>query len=241
VRLGVFDSGVGGLTVVREIQGLYSELIYLGDTARAPYGTRTEAEIAQFGEESLRFLLKENPNAIVIACNTVSAVAGQELKRLSPIPVYGMIETVVSEVEPKTGRIVVLGTNATVRSGAYELALKEKGFGEVLSIACSDLVEIVESGEKDQKAIWSVLDRYLSPIKGGNYDAVVLGCTHFPVLGDQISEYTGLPVVKSGEGLRKILTQKETKSEQFFVSGDIAHFTKVGSRILGREVVPRKA
>lgn len=227
--------------MVREISGLYSELIYLGDTARAPYGTRSEAEICQFGEESLRFLLKQNPDAIVIACNTVSAVAGRELKKLSPVPVFGMIETVVSEVEAITGRIVVLGTNATVRSGAYQLALKQKGFSEVLSLACSDLVELVESGEKDQKVIWSVLDRYLRQVKDNDYDAVVLGCTHFPVLGDQIVQYTGLPVVKSGEGLRKILTKMETKSEQFFVSGDLAHFTRVGSRILGREVFPRKA
>lgn len=239
MRLGVFDSGVGGLTVVREIKGLYSELIYLGDTSRAPYGTRSDEEIERFGEQCLQFVLKSNPDAVVIACNTVSAVAGERLKRLSSVPIFGMIETVVSVVNPVIGKIVVLGTEATIRSGVYEKALKIRGFEEVVSIPCPDLVRVVESGE--EALVMATIKKYLLPIKNCSFDGIVLGCTHFPVVEDQIKIFTGLPIIKSGEGLKRILSPCQFKDEQFFVTGDLTRFSHIGSRILGREIIPTEA
>lgn len=197
--IGVFDSGVGGLTVVREIKKVLPEedIVYLGDTARLPYGTKSEKTIKKFAVEDVLFLLKHRVKLIVIACNTVSSVALDFLKETFPeIPIFGVVEPGVKEAirVTKNGNIGVIGTIATIKSGAHERALLDvRRDIKVFPKPCPLFVPLAEEGITQGKIADDVISMYLSELKG-KVDTLILGCTHYPLLKKAIENFMGSDV-----------------------------------------------
>ena len=185
--IGIFDSGLGGLTVAAAIAArLPAEpMIYLGDTARVPYGTRSPATIVRYAHTNARFLRGQGVKLIVIACNTVSAQGLGGLADGSPIPIVGVIRPgAAAAIEAsKGGAIAVLGTASTIRSRAYEHAIHERAPGrEIHAIACPLLVPLVEEGWLTHSVTRQVVEEYLAPLAGTDVDTIILGCTHYPLL-----------------------------------------------------------
>lgn len=199
-KLGVFDSGLGGLTVLNEIckynGGL--SISYFGDTARVPYGSRTSETILRYAEQDVRFLLSRNVEGIVIACGTVSSTCLAQLRERCRIPIIGVIEPAAKEAAfiTKTGHVGVLGTKATVRSSAYTKQIQLVNPNcKVTGIACPLFVPLIENGfSQDDQIVKLTIERYLEPIDKEDIDTLILGCTHYPFLEGAISEY--LPNVR---------------------------------------------
>lgn len=194
--IAVFDSGVGGVTVVSALQrALPSEnILYLGDTARVPYGGKTQATIERYSMEVASLLLGEGAKMLVIACNSASALALARLRREFSVPIVGVIEPGVEAALEwtKTGHVAVIGTKATIGSGAYAKALAARlPDVRVTSVACPLLVPLIEEGLLDDGITDAVLARYLAPVMSGDADTLVLGCTHYPLLAPAISKMLG--------------------------------------------------
>jgi glutamate racemase len=194
--IAVFDSGIGGLTVVsalrRELPG--EDIVYLGDTARVPYGGKSRATIERYSEEIASMLVAEGAKMVVVACNTASALALARLRDLLPVPVEGVIGPGVEAAlaATRSGHVAVIGTKATVGSGAYAGALQAaRPDIRVTSMACPLLVPLVEEGLFDDAVTDAVLERYLAEIRAGDADALVLGCTHYPLLSRAIARVAG--------------------------------------------------
>lgn len=194
--IAVFDSGIGGLTVVsalrRELPG--EDIVYLGDTARVPYGGKSRATIERYSEEIASLLVAEGAKMVVVACNTASALALARLREVLAVPVEGVIEPGVAAAlaATRSGHVVVLGTKATIGSGAYADALRAAAPGvRVTSIACPLLVPLIEEGMLEDEVTDAVLRRYLSPVLAGDADTFVLGCTHYPLLAESIARAAG--------------------------------------------------
>lgn len=192
-RIGVFDSGLGGLTVLNEIckfnQGL--ELVYFGDTARVPYGSRTVDTIAHYAEQDVRFLLSQNVEAIIIACGTVSAIGLNALRDRFSVPIFGVIDAACKKAVQGsvTGHIAVMGTKATIRSHAYLSNIQNRNPScRVTEIACPLLVPLIENGFPEDHPITDLtLKHYLAPLLETDVDTVILGCTHYPYLERAVS------------------------------------------------------
>ena len=216
--IGVFDSGIGGLTVYKALKEKMpgEKVIYLGDTARLPYGTKSEETIIKFSEGNARFLLGKNVKIIVIACNSSSSYAVPILKSKLDIPVIGVIEPGAEEaVKSSCGKIGVIGTTATIMSGAYEKSIKEKNrAAETVSKDCPLFVPIVEEGWINHKAAKLIIEEYLLPLKKEGIECLVLGCTHYPVLIDSIKEVLG-------DGIRLIDSAKTTASKVYATLNDL--------------------
>src|SRR3954465_12319365 len=194
--IGIFDSGVGGLTVARQIHRVlpHEDLIYLGDTARVPYGTKSPSTVVRFACEDTQFLLQQNVKAVVVACNTCSAWALPMLERKFKVPIFGVILPGVLAALEKTrsGRVGIIGTSATVRSKAYSNALLARSdSSEVFARACPLLVPLVEEGWINHPVTKTVLGEYLKPLLRERIDTLILGCTHYPILKRAIRKVTG--------------------------------------------------
>ena len=194
--IGVFDSGIGGLTVVHELlRELPNESItYFGDTARVPYGAKSAETVARYSEEATAFLLARGVKLIVIACNTATAYAAEALAARLPVPVVGVIEpgARAAAAATRTRRIGVIGTAGTIRSGAYDLAVRRKlDSAHVYAQPCPLFVPLVEEGWRDHPAARLVAQEYLAPLREMHVDVLVLGCTHYPVLRPLIGEIMG--------------------------------------------------
>lgn len=194
--IAVFDSGIGGLTVAgalrRELPG--EDVVYLGDTARVPYGGKSRQTIERYSEEIARFLVGEGAKMIVVACNTASALALDHLRRVLPVPVEGVIEPGVRAAlaATRSGHVAVIGTKATIGSGAYERGLRAaRPDIRVTAIACPLLVPLIEEGMFDDDITGAVLRRYLDPLRETDADTLVLGCTHYPLLAASIGRVLG--------------------------------------------------
>ena len=185
--VGVFDSGVGGLTVAREIMRQLPEerMVYFGDTARLPYGTKSKNTVIRFSRQIVRFLMTKEVKAIVIACNTATACALEEIQRELPIPVIGVIDAAarVAGSVTKNNRVGVVGTTATIESGMYEKALRQYNEkAEVYGKACPLLVSLAEEGWLHDTITEEVVSRYLKDLQYKSVDTLILGCTHYPLL-----------------------------------------------------------
>jgi len=209
--IGIFDSGIGGLTVLKEIiKRLPGEdTIYLGDTARVPYGTKSPETVTRYSFENTSFLLKQEIKLLVVACNTASALSLDEIRRNFPIPVIGVLEpgARAAVAVTKTKRIGVIGTEATIGSRAYPDAIK--GLDpeiEVIGIPCPLFVPLAEEGWVDNDVAFSVAEKYLGPLKTKRLDTLVLGCTHYPLLKKVIKEIMG-------DGVSLIDSAQETAKE----------------------------
>ncbi len=258
--LGVFDSGIGGLTVARALfERLPREsVIYFGDTARVPYGPKSPDTVRRYSGEILNFLLGRGVKAVVVACNTSTAHALPYLKERSSVPVVGVIEpgARAAVAATTTGTIGVIGTAGTVASGAYERAIKAlRPDAKVHSQACPLFVPLVEEGWFEHPAAELIAREYLEPLKRARIDVLVLGCTHYPLLKPLLSRVMGAEVrlVDSAEETAKTVSQELERlgllanggshEHRFVVSDDEPHFRKVGALFLGEtlkqvEVVP---
>lgn len=250
--IGIFDSGVGGLTVLREIARLLPEedLLYLGDTARVPYGTRSPRTVIRYSERNAAFLLEQGIKLLVVACNTSSAIALPFLKEMNSVPVIGVIEPGAKKAASltKKGIIGVIGTEATVRSGAYQEAIRRwaKGPVEVLARACPLFVPLVEEGWVDDPVTREVARRYLEPFREEGIDVLVLGCTHYPLIEKVIGEVMGpgVTLVNSARETAQVvkdtleaLGMRKTQGRgrhRFFVTDNPEKFMKMGELFLGR-------
>ena len=254
--IGVFDSGLGGLTAVRELARLMPEedLIYFGDTGRVPYGGRSRDTIVKYARQDVRFLRSFGPKAIVIACGTVSTTALDVLRRENDIPVFGVVGPAVRAAArlAKGGPVGLIGTKATIRSGAYERALARlRPELRVVSEACPLFVPLVENGRTrpGDPVIEQVAAEYLAPMKGEGVDTLILGCTHYPLLREVIRACMGpqVALVDVGAqcahwvaaqldraGLRT--DRAEAGGRRYFVSDSTADFTDLASAFLGEDV-----
>ncbi|MBI3417620.1 MAG: glutamate racemase [Verrucomicrobia bacterium] len=197
--IGIFDSGVGGLTVVRQIHRAlpHEDLLYLGDTARVPYGTKSPETVIRFACEDAQFLVEKKVKAIVIACNTASAWALPALEREFALPIFGVIQpgSLAAARQTRHGRVGVIGTSATIRSGAYERAMHALDPAlKIFTRACPLLVPLVEEGWTNHAVTRAVLREYLAPLLKQNIDTLVLGCTHYPLLKPAIRRVVGAGV-----------------------------------------------
>jgi glutamate racemase len=213
--IGVFDSGLGGLTVVKEIQKVFphEDIIYLGDTARVPYGGRSKETLVKFALQDANFLISKNVKCIVIACNTVSAVASGILRSYTTIPVFDVIGPAAeASVETtKTNKVAVIGTNATIKSRSYEKAISkiEKKI-KLYSKACPLFVPAIEEGEIKGELINLLIDKYLKKFKNTPIDVLILGCTHYPIIGGVIKQRidSKIDLIFCGRELAKLLKKE---------------------------------
>lgn len=216
--IGVFDSGLGGLTAVKQLRRLLPEedIIYFGDTSRLPYGTRSEETIRKYAVSDMNFLLSHNIKRIIVACGTVSAVALDMLRSRYRIPIQGVIDAAVPAAVKATRnqKIGVIGTAASIRSGAYSKQLAACAPQvETVSVACPLLVPLVENGrwDADDIVVRTVLTEYLSTILAAGADTLILGCTHYPLLADAIRVLTGdrLALIDPGAEAAKCLAEQQ--------------------------------
>ncbi|HMK57388.1 MAG TPA: glutamate racemase [Dissulfurispiraceae bacterium] len=251
--IGIFDSGIGGLTVFKEVSRMlpFEDIIYLGDTARVPYGIRSAETVARYSFECADFLMGKRIKVLVVACNTVSAISLNEIRERVPVPVIGVIEpgakAAVSATE--TGRVGVIGTEATIRSGAYSRAIKAIDASvEVYGLACPLFVPLVEEGWTDGEIAKLVAERYLSGLRTFEIDTIVLGCTHYPLLKGVIQDVMQDikiidSAVETGKVLKAVLEEGpllresgESAVHKFYVTDSTEKFTSVGERFLGSKI-----
>lgn len=250
--IGIFDSGVGGLTVFRAIERRLpnESLIYLGDTARVPYGTRSLATVERYALEDAAFIYSKKIKAIVIACNTISALAANRLRDKYSIPVIGVIRPGARRAIETTrnGYVGVIATEGTIASGAYERAMLSMRSGlEIISRACPLFVPLAEEGWAAHPVTRQVAEEYLAEIRSSRVDTLVLGCTHYPILRPVIEEVMGNEVafIDSGEAVAEqvaavleeqglLRAMDEPRTEEFYVTDSAARFRKVAELFLGR-------
>lgn len=253
--IGIFDSGVGGLTVFHAIrERLPNEnLIYLGDTARIPYGIRSLSTVERYAREDASFIEAAGVKLIVVACNTASALAGEKLARECKAPVIGVIRPGARRAAELTrkGRVGVIATEATVSSGAYEREiLAARSDLRVFSRACPLFVPLAEEGWADHSVTQEVAEEYLAELREQAVDTLVLGCTHYPILRGTIEKVmgNGLAYVDSGEAVAaevvRILKERDlgttsgqSGEERFYVTDSAARFRRVAEFFLGRPLV----
>ncbi|MBN1383765.1 MAG: glutamate racemase [Elusimicrobia bacterium] len=253
--IGIFDSGVGGLTVVKELLKILpnENIVYFGDTARVPYGTKSKDAVIKFSSEIIDFLTKKNVKLILVACNTASALALNTIRRKVGVPVVGVIEPgAVSAVSTtRNKKIGIIGTEATIKSKAYEKTIRKiAGSCKIVNRACPLFVPIAEEGWVDRKVSEIIAGEYLKLIKKAHADTVVLGCTHYPLLKNVIGRVLGKNIklvdsaaevarkVKNILQNKKLLnTLKGTGHMQFFVSDAPEKFKRIGKIFLGKKIL----
>ncbi len=256
--IGIFDSGVGGLTVLRALRRHlpHEDLVYLGDTARVPYGNKSPATVERYSREDAQFLLKHGVKLIVVACNTASALAAEALRRDFPeVPVLEMIGPGARAAATATqnGRIGIIATAATIGSGAYEASIRgvyagSGAVGELFisGVACPLFVPLVEEGETETEITRLVVEKYLLPLKDAGIDTLVLGCTHYPLLKEVIAmvmgpavtlvdgaEAAALEAVRQLQERRILHPDRDGGEEHFFVTDAAQRFHKIAERFLG--------
>ncbi|HER43084.1 MAG TPA: glutamate racemase [Candidatus Eisenbacteria bacterium] len=252
--IGVFDSGIGGLTVVRELMQRLpnEEIVYFGDTARLPYGTKSPETVLRFSRQNLSFLKDRNVKLIVVACNTASSVALSTLVEEEEMPVVGVLLPGARAAARTTRnkRVGVIGTPATIRSGAYEQALREIEPGiEIWSLPCPLFVPLAEEGWLDNEVTYLTAKYYLEPLASFGADTLVLGCTHYPLLAGVIGRVVGEKVAlvdsarETALEVERILSAKGLGNDSgvpgkihVYVSDVPYLIREVGERFLGRPI-----
>lgn len=253
IRLGIFDSGIGGLTVFREVRDALpgADILYFGDTARVPYGTKSAETVTRYSLQIAWYLIGRGVDAVVVACNTSSAYAIDVLREVLDVPVFGVVDPGArAAVEvTKTGKIGVIGTRGTISSGAYQKAIARlSGDTRVIASACPLFVPLVEEGWLTDPVTRDVASRYLVPQLKGGVDTLVLGCTHYPLLKEAIGEIMGEDVrlidsaretareVKAFVEEKGLRDEKTPGKERFEVTDSPARFSEVGKIFLRHEL-----
>jgi len=253
--IGVFDSGLGGLTVLRALIDLlpHEDVVYFGDTGRFPYGPKPAEEVREYAVQVSDLLVERGAAMLVVACNSAASAALGTLQARYDIPVVGVIEPGLRAAlsATTTGRVGVIGTVGTIASGAYQRAAERLDPGvELTCAACPGFVEFVESGDLDSDQVHVLAERLLEPVRAAKVDTLVLGCTHYPLLARTIGEVMGRDVVlvssadETAFAVRTMLEADEAAKSRaavrathvFLTSGDVETFRKLGTRFLGPEV-----
>jgi glutamate racemase len=251
--IGIFDSGLGGLTVLQDLEeNLPNEtFIYFGDTARVPYGNKSSNTVIQYSNQIVQFLQSHHVKLVIVACNTSSALALKSLKKKFNLPLFGVIEPAVIMAEEASVKdtIVILGTRATIASSAYsKIFLKRKGAKKIIEKACPLFVPIIEEGLLSGKITDEIIQLYLSEINNIDFDQIILGCTHYPILKKSIQRYLGKKrnLITSGSALTPVIkkflidnnlsSQSSKKDTQFFITDLPQKFQELGSRFLGKKL-----
>ena len=248
--IGVFDSGLGGLTAVRRLHALMpdEDIIYFGDTGRVPYGTRGRVTIFKYARQDVAFLRQFDLKAIIIACNTVSSVALDLLGQENDIPIIGTVEPACRRAMTMTqnGKVGVIGTAATVRSGAYERYLhRADGSLTLYTQACPLFVPLVENGrvQRGDVVIETVVAEYLAPLKEAGVDTLILGCTHYPLLEGVIGDFMGpdVTLIDSGAEAANLASTQFDPAEgpgetRYFVSDDPDGFDQLAGLFLQEQI-----
>lgn len=252
--IGIFDSGIGGLTVLKELIHVLPDenTIYLGDTARVPYGIRSPETVVRYSFENTKFLSSKDIKILVIACNTASSVSLDAIKSRVSIPVIGVIEPGAKAAvrATKSGKIGVIGTEATIRSGAYAKRIKAIDRSlEVFGLACPLFVPLVEEGWTEGQITAMIAEKYLSDLKNSGIDTIVLGCTHYPLLKKVIAEVMGseiclidsaieisqeIKVILEDLGIKRV--SKSPPFREYCVTDSPERFLRVGGQFLGQQI-----
>jgi glutamate racemase len=253
--IGIFDSGIGGLTVVKSVMERIPgyDIIYFGDTARTPYGTKSADTVIKYSVENIDFLLKYGAKIVIMACNTASSVAAKRVAQTFDVPIFEVVTPATEEAVNSSVKSVVgvIGTRATVKSGMYEKKIKNmKPDAKVYSVACPLLVPLVEEGWMKKPETTMIIKKYLRPLKVRQIDTLILGCTHYPLLKDKIQRKIGKKVtiidssiavaekVKSFLDARPEIDRRLGKNDAFrlFVSDITEQFEKTARITLKRKV-----
>ncbi len=252
--IGIFDSGIGGLTVLKEIfrELPFENTVYLGDTARVPYGIRSPETVTRYSFENARFLISEDIKLLVIACNTASSVSLDAIRRSVPVPVLGVIKPGARAAVScsKNKKIGVIGTEATIKSSSYTRAIKEvDGDVEVFSLACPLFVPLVEEGWSEGRIAEMIAETYLNNIRDKCVDTLVLGCTHYPLLKNVITKVMSETVtlidsaVETAGEVKNVLNELSLRRtgpddavHKFYVTDSTERFVSVGENFLGRKI-----
>lgn len=252
--VGIFDSGIGGLTVAKAVFNLlpYEDVIYLGDTARLPYGTKSKETVILYSIECLKFLLTKKVKMVVVACNTASSVAVSFLGKITKIPVIGVISpgSKAAVESTKSGKIGVIGTYGTVKSKSYNKEIRRySGSISIYSQSCSLFVQLAEDGWTDNKIAKLTAEEYLKDLKKKKIDTLILGCTHYPILKKTIGKVMGknVKLIDSGEETAKVVKsileqndllskRKKKGTHKFFVTDFPNNFKPISERFLGKKI-----
>ena len=248
--VGIFDSGLGGLTVVKALLARAPGLpiVYFGDTARFPYGTKSAETIIRYAHENARFLIDQGAQIIIVACNTATATALTSLQQALPIPVFGVVEPAAQEAVrlTKSGRIGVIATTRTIKTQIYTNSiLRQLPGASVTAVACPLLVSMVEDDCPSDEAKRLVVKEYLKPMKENGVDTLLLGCTHYPLLDPIIREEMGpqVAIIDSARSCAALVTASlsppaapSRPQHRFFVSDDAERFQLIGESILGTKI-----
>ncbi|WP_104761046.1 glutamate racemase [Helicobacter cetorum] len=244
MKIGIFDSGMGGLSVLKSLlnANMFAEIIYYGDTARVPYGTKDPKTIKQFGLEALEFFKPHKIELLIVACNTASALALKDMQEHSKIPIVGVIEpsilAIKQQIKDKNAPILVLGTKATIQSNAYANALNLQGYSNISNLATSLFVPLIEEGILEGELLRNCMKYYFHTLTTAP-QAIILGCTHFPLIANEIACYfterfNPPLLIHSGDAIVEYLQQQYALKEclynppkiEFFASGDVAWLEK---------------
>ena len=250
--IGIFDSGVGGLTVLKEIIKEMPEenTIYLGDTARVPYGTRSSETVMKYSLENADFLISKGVKILVVACNTSSSVSLRYLKENLPVPVVGVVEpgAQAAVANSRTKKITVIGTETTINSNSYKKAIKSiDSSAEVIGISCPLFVPLVEEGWLKGDIVTLTAKKYLSSVKNHGVDILVLGCTHYPMIKNIIADIVKIPLIDSAvetaKEVKRILKERgifrhngKKPMREFFVTDSPEKFACTGEKFLGQKI-----
>ena len=251
--IGVFDSGIGGLTVVKKLAEAmpHEDIVYFGDTARVPYGSKSNKTVIEYSIQNTNFLIHKNVKAVVVACNTASSVALPVLRDKFKIPIIGMIEpgAKMAIEKSKNKKIGVIGTRATISNKAYSKEIRKNAEAEVFEKACPLFVPLAEEGWTDHKATFEIAQEYLTELHDYKIDTLVLGCTHYPILANTIQKVIGSSVtlidsgIASAEVVKKVLADSSLENnsskpgyQDFYVSDIPTTFKKVAELFLGKPV-----
>lgn len=252
--IGVFDSGLGGLTTVKQIMNRFpnESIIYFGDTGRVPYGTRSRETIIKYTHDDIRFLLSHDVKMIVIACGTASSAALPHIKQEFNVPIFGVVDAAVYEAVrvTKSKKIGIIGTTATIKSGAYQTYIKEYDESiETFERACPLFVPLVENGHFNTPVTRLVIEEYLTDIRNAEVDTLIMGCTHYPLLETAIAEFmgSGVKLISPGKEVANYLGKKLTEELRhddnadkercsYYVSDDVGSFEELASIFLERKI-----
>ena len=248
--IGIFDSGLGGATVLTELKKILpnESFIYLGDTKNSPYGAKTKEELIELVDHNISFLISKNVKVIVIACNTAASIGREFYEKNYDIPFISVLEAGVEEITEVDKNIIVAATQATINLGNYQKLINER-FEDIniVGVACPDIVPAIEFNDLDKVDTQNIVDGYLQEYKGNGYDGVILGCTHYPILEVEFSNAIPEarlinPAHKTAENTRRFIEKHNmlrsssnicTSQVDFYVSGDINTFKEKYKRIFG--------
>lgn len=241
MRIGIFDSGIGGLTVLKAVRHRFPrvDILYLGDTARVPYGTRSRETVIRYSLECAEFLITKEIDYLVVACNTASSYAMEELRNNLPVPVTGVVEPGVMEaLKTTSGKVGVIGTRGTIGSGSYQRLLRERDI-EVFAKPCPLFVPLVEEGITEGQIAEEVARLYLEELKRKEIDTLILGCTHYPLLKDVIAKVLdGVRIIDSSDAVARSLSSavedRGKGNTELYFTDDSPNLPDLILRILGK-------